>query len=123
LILCYDRVKAQGLSKFGFCAALDSEGLVLENTYAPVYRNPLLNLYDQTSPLLFRDQKEFQDYKNLRLPNTEKAFEETALLINHASLLGSKKYVDQLLMAIEKVSGNLGTAKDMWDAKEIKPRR
>ena len=115
MTLYYDQKEAGGLPKQAFAHALAAEGLVLENTYDPVYRNALLNLYDQTSPIPFRDPTEVQDYRSLSLPNTERAFKETALLINHASLLGDDEYTGQILDCFRKVTDNLAAARVAWD--------
>jgi hypothetical protein len=85
-------------------------------TYWPVYRAPLMNLYDKTSPVPFRNQADLQDYKSLRLPNTEKAVEETALVLSHTHLLGSADYVGQLIQAVRKVNDNLPAARKAREA-------
>ena len=93
------------------------------SSYWPVYRTPLLNLYDRTSPIPFRDPKSMQDYRSLRLPNTERVFEETAVLLSHPHMLGSAAYVKELLAAVRKVSDDLPGARAAWEKaeKEKKP--
>nr|MBA3709728.1 hypothetical protein [Planctomycetota bacterium] len=100
----YDGHRADGLSKDAYASALCAEGCYLGGTYPPVYRAPLMNLYDRTSPVPFRDQGLLQDYRALKLPNVERAVAETALLMGHAALLGDSEYIDSLLHAVEKVN-------------------
>ncbi|MBA2481570.1 MAG: DegT/DnrJ/EryC1/StrS family aminotransferase [Planctomycetes bacterium] len=104
MTLYYDPQRAGGLTKAEYAAALAAEGLHLQSTYPPVYRAPLMNLYDRTSPVPFRDQSRLQDYRSLKLPNVERAVAETALLMFHTYLLGDDAYIDSLLSAIEKVN-------------------
>ena len=123
MTLYFDPAKAGGLNKHGFCHALTAEGCGLSGTYAAVYKNKLLNLYDRTSPIPYRDPAVVQDYQNLCLPNTERAIEETALLLSHTHLLGDRAYIDQLLTAIKKVSDNLPAAKQAWEDEQAKAER
>lgn len=110
----YDPARSGGVSKQAFAHALAAEGCPLSGPYWPVYRTPLLNLYDRTSPIPFRDPRKIQDYRKLKLPNTERCVEETALLLGHAALLGSAAYIDQLLAAVRKVSEQLPAAQAAW---------
>ena len=87
-----------------------SEGFYAGETYEPVYRNPLLNLYDQTSPIPYR-QDVPQDYRTLRLPGCEQAKNETAVVMSHTQLLAEPEYIAQLLAAVEKVNGDLAGVK------------
>lgn len=105
LTLTFDPAKA-GIPRARYLAALAAEGCTMGGTYEPVYRNPLLNLADATSPLPFR-QNLPQDYATLRLPNTERAFGETAVTLSQKHLLGSDEYTSQLLAAIRKIDGSL----------------
>jgi len=111
----YDPKKAGGVSKHAFAHAMGAEGCGFGGPYWPVYRTPLLNLYDSTSPIPFRDRKKMQDYKHMKLPNTERCVEETALLLGHPHLLGSEAYINQIIAAVRKVSDNLPAAKQAWD--------
>ena len=76
-----------------------------------MYKNPLLNLYDTTSPVPFRDRKTIQNYRALKLPNVEKAVNETALVMSHTQLLGTRGYMTQWVQAIAKVNARLGQVK------------
>jgi len=108
LTLHFDREQAEGVSRSQYGAALAAEGLPLIELYDPVYRNPLLNLYDRTSPIPYRDPRIVQDYSSLKLPVTERAKNETGLVLMHNHLLAEQAYIEQLLAAVEKVNANLG---------------
>ncbi len=111
MTLVFDPAQAGGLKKNDYARALAAEGCPLGGTYWPVYASPLLNLYDATSPVPFRGRKGIQDYRALKLPNVEKAVNETALVMMHQHLLGSRAYMDQLLAAVRKVNDRLGQVK------------
>jgi len=116
----FDAGQAQGVDKHQYARALGAEGCVLQNPYWPVYRSPLLALYDRTSPVPFRDPGKIQNYADLRLPNVEKACHETALVMPHHHLLGDRAYMDQMLAALEKVNGALGEVKAFCEAETAK---
>ena len=112
LTLHYDPKKANGVPRAAYAKALQAEGFAVGETYAPVYRSPLLNLYDRTSPVPFRASTP-QDYRTLRLPNVERAVGETALVLPHPHLLGTPEYIADLLVAVEKVNDRLAHLKEM----------
>lgn len=114
----YDAKAAGGLPKSGYAHTLIAEGFMLGSTYWPVYSAPLMNLYDRTSPVPYRDQKKLQDYRSLKLPNTERAVNETAGLLSHVHLLGDRAYIDQLLAAVDKVNHALPAARRAWADKQ-----
>ncbi len=116
MTLYYDTNAANGVSRDAFRHAVAAEGCGLGGTYGPVYRNPLLNLYDETtSPIPYRDPKTLQDYSRLALPNTEKSVAETAVTLGQVQLLGNSQYISQLLAAIRKVSDHLPEAQQAWE--------
>ena len=110
MTLVFDAEKADGLTRSQYLQALAAEGFHAGETYEPVYRNPLLNLYDQTSPIPYRKDVP-QDYATLRLPGCEQAKNETAVVMSHTQLLGEPVYVEQLVEAVARVNGALGEAK------------
>ena len=118
MTLVYDPKKAMGLPKQGYLNALAAEGCPMSSTYWPVYSAPLLNLYDRTSPVPFRDQKKMQNYRDLKLPNTEKAVNETAVILSHTHMLGTGEYLGELLAAVRKVNENLPEAKKVWEEQQ-----
>ena len=107
----FDPAQAGGVTKNEYAKALAAEHCYVGGTYAAVYKNPLLNLYDTTSPVPFRDRKTIQNYRTLKLPNVEKAVNETALVMMHQHLLGTREYMTQWVQAIAKVNANLGQVK------------
>ena len=118
----YDAARADGLPREAFIHAAGAEGLPIVGTYPPAYRSPLMNLYDNTSPVPFRDASLVQGYRNLRLPNTERAISETAVVLMHQHLLGSEAYIEALLMAAQKVTDNLSAVKLVWEANQAKQK-
>jgi dTDP-4-amino-4,6-dideoxygalactose transaminase len=122
MTFCYDAKKAGGLPREAYRSALAAEGCPLGGTYWPVYAAPLLNLYDQTSPVPHRKSARIQNYKTLKLPNTEKAVNETALVLMHTHLLGSREYASQLLAAVDKVNHSLRKVAAWWRRKEAEKK-
>ena len=123
MTLCYDPRKAGGLPRAAYLAAIGAEGCPLTGTYWPVYSAPLLNLYDRTSPVPYRKGVRSQDYRNLKLPHTEKAANETAVVLPHSHLLGPREYMAELLQAVDKVNHALPKVAAWWRQKEAaKPR-
>jgi len=119
----YDPKQALGVDKDTYAKATIAEGCGLWNTYWPVYAAPLLNLYDRTSPVPFRDRKHIQNYRHLKLPNVERAFRETALVLSHTHLRAPRAYMRQLVAAIRKVNDNLSTLKKSRGAGRAVPAR
>jgi len=120
LTLVYDSKKAENLTRQAYIKALTAEGCPVGGTYAPVYANPLMNLYDKTSPVLYRDQNKIQDYRSLKLPNVEKAVNETAVILSHTHLLGERAYIDELISAVRKVNNNLKLVRNAWEKHKTK---
>lgn len=107
MTLHFDPAQAEGLTRSQYFAALAAEGLGLGAPYAPVYRNGLLNLYDRTSPVPYRDPAAVQDYANLKLPVVERVCDQTGVVLMHNHLLCEPRYIDQLVEAVDKVNGSL----------------
>ncbi|MEK7415260.1 MAG: DegT/DnrJ/EryC1/StrS family aminotransferase, partial [Planctomycetota bacterium] len=119
MTLNYQAHLANGLDTSTYVAALAAEGCRLSRPYAPVYRAPLMNLYDNTSPVPFRDQKNIQDYRTLQLPNVERAVAHTALLLSHTQLLGDSAFIDSLLEAVAKVNHSIPALLSTQPAKKL----
>ncbi|MHB9129911.1 MAG: DegT/DnrJ/EryC1/StrS family aminotransferase [Armatimonadota bacterium] len=116
MTLHFDPAQADGLTRDQYLAALGAEGCPLATPYLPVYRHKLLNLYDSTSPIPFRDPATVQNYAELVLPVTERAVYEEGVILMHMSLLGDQAYLTQLLTAIEKVNDRLSDVKAFYKA-------
>jgi dTDP-4-amino-4,6-dideoxygalactose transaminase len=112
----FNPAQAGGLTRAQYAQAIGAEGCPLGPPYAPVYRSPLMNLYDETSPVPFRDAAKLQNYGALKLPNTERACNETALVMGHPNMLGGSEYADQLLEGFRKVNDNLQALKEHFVA-------
>jgi len=123
MTLVYDSRQALGMPKQAYLNALAAEGCPMWSTYWPVYAAPLLNLYDRTSPVPFRDQKKIQNYRDLKLPNTEKAVNETAVILSHTHMLGNDDYIGELLAAVRKVNENLPEAKKAWGEQQAAAKK
>ena len=107
LTLHYHSRKAQGATREQYLAALNAEGAPFGSTYPPVYRHPLLNLYDSTSPVPYRDPAVMQNYAELKLPITERITADEGVVLMHWCLLGGRDYLGQLIEAVSKVNDNL----------------
>jgi L-glutamine:2-deoxy-scyllo-inosose/3-amino-2,3-dideoxy-scyllo-inosose aminotransferase len=111
LTLRLEPEKLGGLTRDQYLKALQAEWIPVGGTYEPVYRNGLLDLYDRTSPIPFRDRDTVQNYAELRLPNTERAATETGVTLGHVQLLGDREYMDRILDGISKVNEHLEEVK------------
>ncbi|MBI3944338.1 MAG: DegT/DnrJ/EryC1/StrS family aminotransferase [Armatimonadetes bacterium] len=107
LTLHYDKTRALGLERSQYMRALSAEGVSLSVPYPPVYRHDILNLYDATSPVPYREATISQNYAELRLPVTERLCAEEGLVMGHLHLLGERAYIEQLLTAVLKVQDHL----------------
>lgn len=117
MTLHFDPAKAEGLDRAGYLKALAAEDVYLNAPYWPVYQSPLMNLYDKTSPVPFRDPVKIQDYKSLKLPVTERACKETGVMLPHHAMLGDDAYIDGILLAISKVNDNLSAIRKTVETK------
>ncbi len=111
----YEPAQADSVHRDQFFKALSKEGVDFNGSYGVVYRNRLLNLYDDTSPVPFRNPEVMQDYASLSLANAEKACAETAAVLPHQHLLGDKDYIDQIVSAVRKVTENLPAVREYFE--------
>ena len=113
MTLHFDPAKADGVTRADYLRALRAEGIGFSTPYWPVYRTPLLNLYDEaTSPVPFRDPGKIQNYRDLKLPNVERTCNDTGVMLAHVHLLGGLKYMDQIAAAVAKVNAALPAVRD-----------
>lgn len=115
MTLHFDIEKAGGLTRDQYAHAVWAEGFPMGGTYWPVYQAPLLNLYDWTSPIPYRDQSKVQKYAELHLPVTERVCSVEGVVLSHTHLLGSKEYLEQLIAAVIKVNDRLDEIKAYFD--------
>lgn len=94
-----------GLSRDAVLAALQSEGIPAVRSYPfPLYRNPLFTT-QRLPPCQCGSQTTQQDYRNLHLPECERACEDR-LWLEHNLFLGNRKDIDDLAQAFIKVRQN-----------------
>lgn len=105
--LHFDAAQAGGVTREQYQAALAAEGFHVGGTYPAVYGHRLLNLYDATSPIPYRDPALVQNYAELRLPVTERVVNEEGLVLSHYPLLGGEPLMRQFLDAVAKVNDRL----------------
>jgi len=118
LSLHYDKREFGNMPRQSFLEPLHYEGWSMGGPYDPVYRHPLLNLYHPTSPVPYRAKApKVQDYKNLRLPITERVWEEEGVFFGHSVLLGSRELMDQFILAYRKVLDHEAAIKQHYAAK------
>ena len=120
MTLHFDPAQAGGLKREDYLQALNRENIGFGGLYWPVYQSPLLNLYDTTSPIPFRDPARVQDYRTLTLPATERAFRDTGVTLPNHFLLGTDAYADQILAAVAKVNAHLPQIRAALDAQGAK---
>lgn len=119
LSMHYDKRKFGNLPRALFLEPLSHEGWSMGGPYAPVYRHPLLNLYHPTSPVPYRPKEQrIQDYRSLRLPVTERVFEEEGVFMGHTALLGGRQLMDEFILAYEKVLNNQTAIRRYYQEKE-----
>ncbi len=118
LTMHFDPAQAEGLTRAQYLGALAAEGYSLGEVYDPVYRNPLLNMYDATSPIPYRDAAGIQNYAELRLPVCEQVKTETGVIMGHYGLLAEPAYIEQLIAAVDKVNANLAAVRAHFAAQD-----
>ena len=118
MTLVFDPAKADGLNRDHYLRALANEGITFDTTYDAVYNNTLLNLYDNTSPVPFRDSAAIQNYGELELPGVEQAVQQTAVVLAQTHLLGDEAYMRQIVEAVDKINNNLADIKCHFEKEE-----
>jgi L-glutamine:2-deoxy-scyllo-inosose/3-amino-2,3-dideoxy-scyllo-inosose aminotransferase len=91
--------------------ALRAEGIPVGSINGPVYSGDLFPTEHPSCPYSHKPAGRRFDYKNLNLPNAEKAFHEVGISVYHPALLTSKKDVKMIADAVAKVQANAGELK------------
>lgn len=100
--LRYDREQFEGIGRNLFIQALQAEGIPALPTYGyPLYKNPLFGK-NALPPCRCGAWKAPQEYETLFLPESERICRE-GIWLEHHLFLGSRKDVDDILAAMEKV--------------------
>lgn len=107
MTLHFDESKADSLTREQYLAALGAEGFYLGAPYPAVNKHRILNLYDVTSPVPFRDPAVMQNYAELCLPVTERVVNSEGVVLSHTFLLGGEPLMRQYLDAVKKVNDHL----------------
>ncbi len=95
-----------GASKDAVADALKAEGIPASPGYSrPLYEEPYLD-YFQKCPLSCPYHGEPVDYSGLKLPVTERACYREGLWLRQYELLGSRKDMEDIVQAVQKVRDN-----------------
>lgn len=107
----YDPEAFGGLSKADFANAMRAEGIPVSVGYSkPVYKEPYLD-YFKKCPLSCPSYGRVMDYSKLKLTVAEKACYREGLWLPQNVLLGSKKDMDDIIAAFEKIKSNVDELK------------
>lgn len=101
-----------GVSREKFLKALNAEGAPGGVGYLPLYRSGMFELDQDSCPLGCRFYGKKLDYTKLRLPNCEKACDEEVVWMSQSTMLGTRRDMDQVADAIEKVMDNIAELKE-----------
>jgi len=100
--LRYDKTAFAGVERDLFIRALQAEGIPVQPTYPyPLYHNPLFRK-DALPPCDCGKWGAHQEYESLCLPESERICRD-GIWLEHYIFLGTRKDVDDVLSAIEKV--------------------
>jgi dTDP-4-amino-4,6-dideoxygalactose transaminase len=102
-IIKYDSKKLGETERDKFISAMNAEGIPCSKGYVPLYKMDALmtsNFKKSTGSSI--------EYSSLHLENTEKACNEDALWMPGRLLLGSRKDMDDIVEAMNKIHNNLG---------------
>jgi hypothetical protein len=102
ICITYESEGFKGLSLGDFIDALNAEGIPCGGGYGPLYRDGIFQ-----SPIARRPLTRNSDYySNLYLPVTEELSTKT-IWIFHTVLLGSRKYMEDIVDAVVKIKENV----------------
>ncbi len=107
-IFKYKSSHFKGLPKMEFVKAMNAEGIPLKPGYTlPLYRIPAIadNLKDDR-------------YKDLYLPETERACREEGVWLSQNVLLGTKEDMDDIILAIKKIQENVDEILERLEVKK-----
>ena len=106
-IFKYKREYFNNRKKERFLEALNAEGIPASGGYLiPLYRQPLFlkgNFHPRGCPFTCPHYKGKVDYSSLFLPEAEKACAEEAVWLHQRLLLGTKRDIEDIATAIEKI--------------------
>ena len=110
IMLRYDKRAMNGIHRDEFVRALSAEGIPCLAGYTfPNYSNPFMLdqvFYGNRKGFPFREGKlNFREYSE-KCPNVERACFEEAVWMEHRLLLGTRKDMDDIVTAFEKIAHN-----------------
>lgn len=118
-IFKYNSEYFDGVHRDTFIRALNKEGIPATQGYPlPIYSNPLFlseDFFPKGCPVscgFYNGKIDYADFKD-KCPVAEKACYEEAVWLTHNILLGSKKDMDDVARAIEKIKENIHELKDI----------
>jgi L-glutamine:2-deoxy-scyllo-inosose/3-amino-2,3-dideoxy-scyllo-inosose aminotransferase len=103
----YDSREFKGLALPAFIEAMCAEGIPVGQVNEPVYRGSLFPSEHPTCLYAHKLAGRRFDYKRLRLPISERAYEEEGVMFHHPLLLGTKRDVLDIADAIVKIRENV----------------
>ena len=101
-----------GVPREKFIKAMAAEGIGLSTGYLPLYRSGMLEMDAKACPLGCGFYGKTVDYANLCLPNCEKLCDSEALWLTQTILLGTRKDMDDIANAFEKVMDNIAELRE-----------
>lgn len=104
---CYQYVFKFNSEKIGidrdvFVWALEAEGMPMRKVYLPLHKDPLFNLNEYDTPEAWQYYQEYPLDEN-QYPVAERAAFSEAVAIWHPFLLLSKKRLDDLVVAVDRI--------------------
>lgn len=118
-IFKYNSKYFDGIHRDVFIKAMNKEGIPVTQGYTfPIYSNPLFinkNFFPKRCPVSCKFYDKNIDYANFkeRCPVAERACYEEAVWLTSNVLLGSKKDMDDIANAIEKIKENIQELRDI----------
>jgi len=103
--------KTTGVPREKFIKALNAEGAPFFTGYLPLYRSGMFEPDQNSCPLGCGFYGKTVDYASLNLPNCERLCDSEAMWLSQSILLGTRKDMDGIADAVEKVMTNIAELK------------
>lgn len=108
----YTAEEQTGVSRDKFMKAMVAEGIPLSVGYLPLYRSGMFEMDSNSCPLGCRFYGKEMDYAHLHLPNCERLCDSEAMWLTQTILLGTRRDMDAIADAFEKVMENIAELRD-----------
>ncbi len=99
--------ETNGVPRAKFMEALKAEGVPVSEGYLPLYRSGMFELSQEGCPLGCSFYGKKMNYTELHLPNCEKVSDSQAIWLGQSVLLGTRRQMDEIADAFEKVMENI----------------